>query len=266
MSTRIDLTGRQFGRLTVVKLSQKRDKYNRLLWKCGCVCGKIKYVATARLNGRHVTSCGCKNKLNLIGQTFGRLTVLRKIRKNNCIFWRCQCQCGKKTTVRGKDLRSLKTRSCGCYQREITSRISRKHGDSGKNGSKLYLVWQSMKYRCSNKNDKGYKHYGGRGIKLCKQWHDYRAFKKWALAHGYREDLQIDRINNDGNYTPKNCQWVPHKQNMRNTRRTRWETIKGKTKSLAEWCEIYDVSYKTVHARLERGWDLLDALTRPLML
>jgi hypothetical protein len=113
-----------------------------------------------------------------------------------------------------------------------------------------------MKQRCLNKTDKDYKNYGGRGIKLCKQWHDYVAFKKWALAHGYREDLQIDRINNDGNYTPINCRWVPRKDNLRNTRRTRWETIKGNTKSLAEWCEIYDVSYGTVYARMKRGWNI----------
>ena len=122
-----------------------------------------------------------------------------------------------------------------------------------------------MKMRCSNKNNKDYKYYGGRGIKVCKAWHDYRAFKKWALANGYREDLQIDRINNDGNYTPKNCRWVTPKENARNTRLTRWETIDGVTKSLAEWCDIYDISYHVVYVRMGRGWDLEDALICPVM-
>jgi len=121
-----------------------------------------------------------------------------------------------------------------------------------------------MKKRCSNKNDKDYRNYGRRGIKVCKAWHDYRAFKKWALAHGYRENLQIDRIDNDGGYSPKNCRWVTQRENARNTSRTRWITINGKTESLVRWCEIYEVSYILVHRRLARGWDIVDALTRPV--
>jgi len=183
-------------------------------------------------------------KIDLTGQQFGRLTVIReqKKRKNKRKIWLCQCQCGRKKSVAGAELRSSQTKSCGCYRREIASQRAiqthTKHGDAGKNPSRLYRIWHNMKKRCSCKNDKDYKNYGGRGIKVCKAWHDYRAFRKWALAHGYREDLQIDRINNDGNYTPKNCRWVTHNENARNTRRTRWITINRKTKSLAEWCEI----------------------------
>ena len=264
MSVRLDLTGQQFGRLTVIVSTRKRNKYNRLLWKCRCECGKTRYATTSDLKLRKVTTCGCRGRLDLKGKTFGRLTVIRETRKNNCIFWRCLCQCGKKTSVRTDDLISLSTQSCGCYRREIANQISRTHGDAGKITTRLYNIWHSMKQRCLNKTDKDYKNYGGRGIKLCKQWHDYVAFKKWALAHGYRNDLQIDRINNEGNYTPNNCRWVTRKDNLRNTRRTRWGTIEGNTKSLAEWCEIYDISYATVLGRLSRGWDLIDALTKPL--
>ena len=205
-------------------------------------------------------------KIDSTGRQFGRLTVIReqkKRNKHNCIMWLCQCQCGRKVTVRGGLLRSSETKSCGCYHRETashTGRQTRIHGDSGKK-TRLYITWCSMKQRCSNKNDKNY---GGRGIKVCKLWQDYRAFKKWALAHGYREDLQIDRINNNGNYTPSNCRWVTDKENRRNTRRTRWFTISGETKSLAEWCEVYDILYRLVHHRLTSGWDIIDALTKPL--
>ena len=89
-------------------------------------------------------------------------------------------------------------------------------------------------------------------------------FRDWALVHDYREDLEIDRIDNDGDYCPENCRWVTRKVNSRNTRRTRWETIDGVTKSLADWCDIYNMSYAVVYRRLVSGWELLDALKRPV--
>ena len=266
MPARIDLTGQQFGRLTAIKYTKRRNKSNQSLWKCRCECGKIKYVTTGDLTRLKVTSCGCRY-LDLKGQQFGRLTVLRKqrMRRHARSYWLCQCQCGQRKCIKGTDLILSKTQSCGCYRREKTSQTFRKHGDGGNNRSRLYGAWAGMKQRCLNEKCEQYKYYGGRGIKLCKLWHDFRAFKKWALANGWREVLEIDRIDNDGDYCPENCHWNTRKGNMRNTRRTRWFTINGETKSLSEWCEIYDVSYKTVHARLERGWDIFDALTKPLM-
>ena len=209
-------------------------------------------------------------KIDLTGQQFGRLTVIReqKKRQNNHIIWLCQCQCGKKKFIRGGDLRSSRTRSCGCYKNERASQAAIKthttHGDAGKNIARLYNIWQGMKKRCSRKNNKDYGNYGGRGIKVCKQWQDYRAFRKWALANGYKEELTIDRINNDGNYTPKNCRWVTNKENARNTSMTRWITIKAETKPLVEWCELFGISYTVAHGRLARGWESEDALTRPV--
>ena len=204
-------------------------------------------------------------KLNLSGQQFGRLTAIRPLTKRNSqnhIMWLCQCQCGKKASVSGADLQSLKTRSCGCYRREVSCLNNRKHGDAGKIKSRLYRIWHNMKKRCSNKYNKDYKNYGGRGIKVCKIWANYVAFKKWALAHGYRDDLQIDRIRNNGNYKPSNCRWVTRKENQRNTRQNRRITINGETKSLVEWCEIYNVSYQLVYGRLRRGWGAFHALTK----
>ena len=245
MSVKIDLTGRQFGKLTAIKSTTRRDKYRSVIWKCRCECGRIKYASTHSLNGRQVTSCGCKIRFDLKGKTFGRLTVLRKQkkRKGTDIAWLCRCQCGEKTSVRTKNLTSLTIQSCGCYKRERTSQTHTIHGDAGKNPSKLYMIWHQMKKRCLNNTDKSYQYYGGRGIKVCKQWYDYRAFKKWALVHGYRVGLEIDRIDNNGNYEARNCRWVTRKENLRNTSRTRWFTINGITKSLPEWCEIYNVSY-----------------------
>ena len=92
-----------------------------------------------------------------------------------------------------------------------------------------------------------YERYGGRGISVCAEWHKAENFIKWALENGYKKWLQIDRIDNNGNYCPDNCRWVTAKQNSRNRRNTVLLTINGETKSVAEWCEIIEVSPYTVY-------------------
>ena len=203
------------------------------------------------------------NKLNLTGKIFGRLTFIKEVkqRKNGNVQWLCRCECGKMRRVRTDSLTSSNTRSCGCYKRDRTSEIRRKHGESGNKKSRLYKIWAGVLVRCSHKK---FKNYGGRGITGCPEWSDYMVFRDWALVHDYREDLEIDRIDNDGDYCPENCRWVTRKVNSRNTRRTRWETIDGVTKSLADWCDIYNMSYAVVYRRLVSGWELLDALKRPV--
>lgn len=122
----------------------------------------------------------------------------------------------------------------------------RTHGFSA-DYPKLYIVWETMKNRCENPNRKKYKDYGGRGIKVCEEWHDAEIFCKWALANGYAEGLQLDRIDNDGNYCPENCRWVTPKENNRNRRNTKYLTIGGITKCVAEWCETIDISEFTIY-------------------
>jgi hypothetical protein len=117
-----------------------------------------------------------------------------------------------------------------------------------------------MRKRCS---DISYKHYAGRGIRVCEEWMTFTAFQDWALAQPtYEVGKQIDRVENGGNYEPSNCRWATPKENARNTSRTRWITIDGETKSLAEWCEIYEVDYHLVYYRLMRNWNILIALTK----
>jgi len=105
-----------------------------------------------------------------------------------------------------------RNKSCGCMKQKFLI----KHGESH---TKLHKVWSSMKKRCLNLNDKGYKNYGGRGIAVCNEWLEFIPFRDWAVNNGYKEGLQINRINNDGNYEPSNCNWISHKENGRNTRR-----------------------------------------------
>ena len=163
-----------------------------------------------------------KLKLNIKNQKFGRLTVLSdtgKRDKRGCIIWLCKCDCGEIMEVPGYRLKSGHTRSCGCLKRERMCEIYTIHGDSPRNGrTRLCNIWYGIRQRCLNPKQKRYKHYGGKGIKICDEWKDsYMAFKLWALTNGYRDDLTIDRINNDGNYCPENCRWISLSENVRNS-------------------------------------------------
>jgi hypothetical protein len=120
-----------------------------------------------------------------------------------------------------------------------------------------------MRRRCRNASHQEYHNYGGRGITVCEEWSDFTTFRDWARANGYRDDLTIDRIDNDGPYSPENCRWATHIQQVRNTRRNRWVTAWGETKCLAEWVED-DRCLATKQAlfyRLTVGWTPEKALT-----
>ena len=112
---------------------------------------------------------------------------------------------------------------------------------------KLYSLWRTMLHRCYNPKRQSYKRYGGRGIQVCEEWKDPIKFMNWAEVNGYKEGLQIDRINNNGNYCPENCRWVTPKENSRNTRKNVNITLNGKTKTVSEWCEIIKISKFTVY-------------------
>lgn len=111
-----------------------------------------------------------------------------------------------------------------------------------KNNHKLFLVWQTMKSRCYNSNTDNFKSYGARGIKVCSEWRNSSmTFIKWAVEHGYKKGLQLDRIDVNGDYEPNNCQWITPKENSRNKTNTSYLNINGETKSIAELCEKYNI-------------------------
>lgn len=136
-----------------------------------------------------------------------------------------------------------------------------KHGGSG---TRLYNVWKHIKQRTTNPRDKNFPDYGGRGITICKEWrNDFPAFREWALASGYTDDLTIDRIDNDKGYSPENCRWVPFEQQGRNRRSCNNITAFGITDTVAGWSKKTGIPAETIRSRINHlGWKPEDAVSK----
>lgn len=202
-------------------------------------------------------------KENLVGQRFGRWTVLERVHKSNSKkpFVKCICDCGTVKVVRTDSLKRGDSISCRCYLKEVNRNRIITHGLSR---TRLYGVWKMMHERCENPKNDHFLNYGARGISVCKEWSDVSQFHKWAYENGYDDHLTIDRIDVNGNYEPSNCRFVTVKQQMRNTRVNHMLEYDGERKCLAEWAEIYNLDADTISARLKRGWDIERALTGPI--
>lgn len=199
--------------------------------------------------------------LNLTGERYGRLVVQEKttIRRSGQVVWLCRCDCGKYCKATTGDLRSGRHSSCGCYQKELVSKLMSTHGESK---TRLYGIWCAMIKRCENKNGQGFENYGGRGISVCPEWrNDYVAFRDWSMLNGYSDNLSIDRIDVDGDYCPENCRWSDRYTQMNNTRRTRQFEYKSEVHTLREWSDITGISFTLLKGRLQRGWSFEKTLT-----
>lgn len=208
-------------------------------------------------------------KINLEGQTFGKLKVINQgspdIHGN--VNWLCLCECGNEVSVRGYSLKSGHTKSCGCYKKEMSKkRITKKNTTHGLSKSSLYGIYHHMKERCLCKTNKDYKYYGDRGISICEEWlNSFSTFYEWAIANGYEPGLTIDRINVNGNYEPENCRWQTRKQQANNKRNTLQITYNNETHTISEWSEITGLKGATIKQRIYvRGWDVEKALTMPV--
>lgn len=192
------------------------------------------------------------NIIDLVGQTFERLTVLCQVdHYNGRASWLCKCSCGALKITDSKSLRTKSVSSCGC--------IRKTHGLSA---TPLHKVWASMRQRCANPRDPNYYRYGGRGISVCKRWDDFTLFlSDMGPCPG---GGSIDRRDNDGNYEPLNCYWATGCAQQRNTRRNRHLTAGGRTMLQTDWDRELGGSSSTICRRLQSGWTEEQACLTPL--
>lgn len=227
--------GDKFGVLEVVE-DLGLDKNLGHHWKLRCKCGNEICLMSREIWNK--SSCGCLRRTkDLTGMKFNMLTVMGLDHREGTdkrhykYYWKCICDCGKETIVEGYAIKH-RQKSCGCIQKESVRNANKKYDGNG-SYDRLYKIRTGMIQRCYNKNSVAYKHYGGRGITICKEWlESFEVFKSWALSHGYTEKLSIDRIDNEGNYEPSNCRWATMKEQSQNRRTCK--NYKEKRKAVCE--------------------------------
>lgn len=202
-----------------------------------------------------------------IGDRFGKLVVCsfhKKIDPNRRLkrtYLDCMCDCGNKTSIRSDSWR--KTKSCGCIGIEELQKMSTKHNSSY---TRLYKIYGSIKTRCYRKTAINYYLYGGRGITMCDEWlNDFMTFKRWALENGYNDTLTIDRIDTNKGYCPENCRWATMKEQQNNRRNNNFINFNGERHSMSEWGRITGIGGYNIYNRLQDGWSIEDALTKPVI-
>lgn len=150
--------------------------------------------------------------IDLTSQTFGELTVIQRAdhnTNNGKPLWLCKCSCGNTKIIPGSSLRRGQSKSCGCCKSHASPLYVRTHEN------RLYHTWSELRRRCHGRTT-NYQYYSGKGISYCKEWENFDAFAEWAIQNGYNPELEIDRIDGNGDYSPDNCRWVSHKDNSRN--------------------------------------------------
>jgi|ERR1700722_2476405 len=207
------------------------------------------------------------NKINLIGQKFNKLMVIELTDKKTFRqrVWKCVCDCGSFAYITSHQLnKSIKT-DCGCGNSERISAAHVRHGHcKNKSSTTTYVSWQNMRARCLDSTNEHFNDYGGRGISICERW--VCSFDNFLADMGERpKGMTLDRVITEGDYTPTNCRWATAKQQARNRRNNILIEIRGETKCLAEWCEIYGLNPDAILNRINQlGWALDEDLFKPM--
>lgn len=197
-------------------------------------------------------------RLNLVGQKYGRLTVVASagVNKHHHSMFRCRCDCGREITTGGSYLRNGDTKSCGCLQPQIVGKLNHTHGLSK---TPEYMIWASMIARCNRAKDRFYADYGGRGIRVCDRW---LAFENFIFDMGFRPSKKhsLDRRDNDGNYEPENCRWATQIEQANNKSDNTFIVTGDERVTLAEAARRAGIPYNTICSRMRLGWRESDLL------
>jgi hypothetical protein len=199
---------------------------------------------------------------SFVGTTVNRLTFIKRVGvdRNGFERWLFKCDCGGERVSFCGDVLSGKTKSCGC----IYGRRSFGQGKTGRSKKRFYATWHDMMRRCFNCKYRHYKHWGGRGITVCAEWRNADTFIKWCEEINPRPGLTLDRIDNDGNYAPNNCRWVPMSVQAKNTRRNRFIEYRGEQYCITEFIKKFAVvDMSIVYRRMRNGMALLEAVFTP---
>lgn len=202
--------------------------------------------------------------IDLTGQRFGMWTVLYRNGHSRCAtMWRCRCDCGIERDVASTALRQQEQRSCRqCWykKRRIPVNMT-EEGLLKKQHPREWNSWKAMMGRCLEPKWKGYRLYGGRGIRVAKE---LRTFAGFYAALGDRPpNTSLDRIDSNGDYEPTNLRWANPVVQGNNSRWNRRMTLNGETMTIAEWARKYGIRHSRVRSRLARGLSLSEALSRP---
>ena len=192
-----------------------------------------------------------------LGDKHNKLTAIRFIRrgKDSHQYWLFKCDCGNEKVIRKYGVVSGHAKSCGCLQKETASKLRKTHGMTN---TKIYYIWWAMYERCYRKKNNNYKHYGARGIKVCKKWYKFENF--YEDMGDIPKGKTLDRIDNNSNYCPNNCRWATRKEQQNNTSRNHFITYKGETKTMAQWADKFGIQYNIFRSRIYIGWDIARAL------
>lgn len=289
MWNKMDLTGNRFGKLVVLERFANYKK-DQTYYRCKCDCGNEVITNSSRLRNGKKTSCGCEYKSkrkfeDLTGKKFNKLKVIKlshsKKRSDgrSVYFWECLCDCGNTTIVQSSHLKTGHTMSCGCVLEKIRENIKFVNYKNGLSQTRLAYTYNNMMNRCYREKDETYKYYGGRGIKVCNEWlrtnkDGFTNFCDWALKNGYEEkhsangrnELTLDRIDCDKNYSPNNCRWVDIYVQANNKRNVKRFLYKGEELTLSQLSRKYNVKYDTLRNRIKLlGWDIARAIEKPVV-
>lgn len=211
--------------------------------------------------------------VDITGQKFGRLIAKTfAYRNGRDYYWKFLCDCGEQKIVKRYSVTSGHTRSCGCLSREIAVEHGRKQfRKHGMKGEPLYCVWEKMRQRCNSPSSNGYERWGGRGIKICPRWNEFQNFFE-DMNGSYQihnkqyggRNTQLDRIDNNGHYSPENCRWATAAEQARNRRSNIVLELDGRKMCLTDWARELNMNFGALRRRIYKWhWPIEKALTTP---